>query len=153
MKTEFKINFLPNYKDCTTISFVDESYYPNNPEYPALKITLPDINQYVEVAYAPKQLNIITPKTLGISNLPDGLWTYEFSIKPNAKVFKEVKDFRICQALYKIKDSLCKDPSENNIKEQMSNWRALFAAKEIAECDPLKANIIYRNIVNKLKSC
>ena len=66
MKTEFRINFLPNYKDCSTISFVDESTYPVNPEFPALKITLPDINKFVEIAYSPKMVNIITGTSIGM---------------------------------------------------------------------------------------
>ena len=153
MKTEFRINFLPNYKDCSTISFVDESTYPVNPEFPALKITLPDINKFVEIAYSPKMVNVITGTSIGISDLPDGLWTFEFSVKPNSKVFTKVSDYRICKGLNKIKDSLCNNPSDENIKEQMANWRGLFAAKEIAQCDPLKANVIYQNIVNKIKNC
>lgn len=153
MKTEFKINFISNYKDCQSISFLDESIYAIDPTYPALKVTIPDINKYVEIAYSPKTYNIIRNTTLGLVKLPDGLWTFEFSVKPNNKVNQVFTDYRICDALNLIRDSLCSDPSEMNIKAQMANWRALHAAKEIAQQNPIQANVIYQTTLSKIKTC
>ena len=149
----FRLNFLPNHKDCGSISFLDESVYPIAPSFPVLKITLPDINKYVSTVFVPKAVNVITPKSLGIGKLSDGLYTFDISVKPNNVCFAKITDFRICDALCMIGESLCNDSSEKNIKDQMANWRSFHAAKEIAACDPLKANLIYQTTLAKIKKC
>lgn len=147
MKTEFKINFIEDYRNCNLITFVDLTEYNNitTIKTPVVSIKVPNFDQIVEAVYTPKYLNTIDIKCHG-----DGLYIVELSICPNDRLKKSFKFYQICGAVSKIKAILCSD----NKEPLMKIYSSLLAAKMMAESDDVegekKADIIYRDAIKQI---
>jgi hypothetical protein len=152
VKTEFDIKFIEDFKDCKTITFIDQTIYnPNIPvTTPVLRVTLPHFNKYVDLDYIPSKVNFVNTKVLGLNVgcLNDGIWTFELSICPNDKLKKSFKYFNICNAMSLISTELCSDSSEENllrlkdIKDQLQLVQLM--------CDEKKAYAMYDMLIKKI---
>jgi len=94
---------------------IDASTYNSqiNVQQPKLDILLPGRTTPVEFAFTPNTANQITSFTLGLTSysfidLPDGLWTIQYSVCPSDKLFKKFTFFRISSLYQKYYLALSK---------------------------------------------
>ena len=165
--------------DLKTIYIQDVSQYnPDLPvEDPILAITPPDFATtyavgYIKNTFIPITSNAFqwtnTPDYIKLMDLPDGLWKIEQSIKPNGKMKKEFKYFRITSlkkqildCASKLLDNACADTisSNNDIKDYFIYLQLLDSAKYMVEecCMHNEGKIIYNQVKKefnqKCKDC
>lgn len=105
--------------DCKILRLADNSLY--NPALAVtnaiLEITPPgydcpiifNVEKYFNTAFNSSSLKLIPSlETSQLTNLPDGVYTIKYSIKPNNSLFVEYDLLRTCQATYSYINELCK---------------------------------------------
>lgn len=165
--------------DLKTIYIQDVSQY--NPDLPVidpiLAITPPDYATTYAIGYVPGTFMPITSNAFqwtssdsygGLMNLPDGLWHIQQSVKPNGKINKSFKYFRITSlkkqildCVAKLLDNTCTDPIsvDNNTKDYFIYLQLLDSAKYMVEecCLHNEGKIIYNQVQKefnqKCKDC
>lgn len=151
MITNFKINFIEDYRNCDNITFVDVTDYNLDVpiKTPVVSIIVPNFTTLLESSYVPMSTN-----TVSVGKYGDGLYKFKLSICPNDKLYKEFSYYNICTAISRIKGNICSDSSIENIEKQMEFYNQLLAAKILGEScnksNEKKADIIYQNIMNSL---
>ena len=170
-KTKLSLLFFDS-PDLKVIYTQDVSWY--NPdvsvETPLLEITPPNYSTVYTVVYPISKLIVINSNSFNWSNsnnyedltgLPDGLWTFTQSIKPNGVVRRTHYYFRITQLkqdiIKMVSEKLASDSvfcSPNNVwfKEVYEMLNMLEVAKQLSEiyCKHDEAKIMYNQV--KLKS-
>ncbi len=120
----------PNTHSLYTIGVIDISQYPQNYSinYPAIEITAPGRNRIIK-QISPSNLNIYNSSNLEITcgnekltELPDGLWEFKYSISPQVTNFVEKKFLKVDllkknleEAFMKL-DMLCEEPDGAQIE-------------------------------------
>lgn len=154
MESSLKITYVPS-KDCEVITFLDQSLY--NPDLPILnpllEIKLPNGLGEICTTYVPRNLIHITSDILTLTGTPmpimSGVYTFRFSIAPNADLYHEFKLFMMCEEQRKIEQLLCMGIELEDIYElKMQLW----AAKQLVEscCKEREGILLYNQIVKQL---
>lgn len=109
--------YIPESNDCKVQKVIDMSVYIEsfNVENGLLEVTPPGYNCPV-IIYVGKNFNtILTVSNLQIAQsnsnsvnmtLPDGIYHYRYSIDPNAQIFVEQDELRVCKLQVKYRDSI-----------------------------------------------
>ena len=170
MATTPKLNILlsPTFSP-KTIAIGDISFYPAGyvPVNPTIEITPPSLNK-VTLAFSAKNFNIFNASDLNIiceedvcilPDLPDGLWTFKYSISPSHTYYTEVKYMRVDSIILKWQKAFLKtDLSEcdDNIKSQdlemldQINGYIIASVAAANECDFTSAINFYQIADKKL---
>ncbi len=111
-----KLSFqIVNSYSCSTIAFLDSSYY--NPLHeisnPSLQVITPFESTVQELSYIYKGVTILNSNNLGITGselqeLPDGIYTAKISVCPEEQYFYEETWYRTCLLDCKYKQALLK---------------------------------------------
>jgi hypothetical protein len=93
-------------QDCKNLMIIDKSYYIADVETPLLEITLPGYTTSLTFNFQPEKLNIYNSYNFRLSdyadtellvNLPDGVYTFKYSICGVSKSYKQFEHLRTCQ--------------------------------------------------------
>lgn len=102
--------------DCKTLSIMDTSYYPVTPEAPTLVIEVPGFKQ-IQFPFEVGRVNIFNSYSLALSSkntisslldLPDGLYTFTYSVCPNDQLYVVKYHLRTCKLEYKFAQNFAK---------------------------------------------
>lgn len=157
---------------CKTLRLADaSSYNPDiTPENGVLEVTPPGFGCAVSFSVSPGFNFVLNSSTLRIvpavtSNdlldLPDGVYVYRYSIKPNDKLFVEYNSLRECQLLHKFYLSVCQLFDERiriTKREFEEKRRNLIWIKElidsakykVEECNEVHEGLQLYNEANRL---
>ncbi len=166
MKTVLNHIVLSEISDCKTFTLIDKSVYVTPPQVTSAqyRITIPNFNAYVDVAYTPNQAITINSNILKLSNtpfqeqlvcLPSGLYIIRQSICPNDKLFIEKKYFNICNELNSLSALACE--ALQDCKKDLSTiyklYQNFYIAKDVIEtCDECKGITLYNETLKELQS-
>lgn len=169
------LNFLitPTY-NTKTIAIKDTSTYPTSGvSNSLLEVTIPGFDP-VELVFTPNETLILNSTLLNITSqgeedLPDGLYTFKYSVNPNSVNFVEKTIFRVEQLQEKFDNAFIKldlNNSNDTIKKQQKvsldtiNYfiqGAIAAANNCATEEALilykKANKLLDNFINRGECC
>ena len=148
--------------DLKYLTITDLSVY--NTDVPVtnsvLRITLPNWNKYVDVAFTPNTvLNVnsnmlllsqVTDPEL-LSNLPSGIYKIRHSICPNDKLFYEYNVFNIEPELDLIACTVCSNADNPEVLKELFELKyKLELAKTLGEsCSKEKEAVILFNLISK----
>ena len=115
-----------------TLGIMDSSLYDNNIPIasPIISILLPGYIEPVHLYYQPNKVNIYNSNNLGLtsvsdpsdfSELPDGIYTINYSFVPRETYFIEKKIFRTMQLQKGFEKALLKYGSECSTKKDQLN--------------------------------
>ena len=151
--------------DLKNIILSDISVY--NPDLPVedciIEITVPNFSSTFLSPYQPSKANILNSAVLNwttqesLSNLPDGLWKFRQSVKPNGLINREYNYFRVInlksQILTKLSSTSCDKPEDWYKDGFMLIYKLDMIQHMVSccgECD--KAKIIYNSVINRFNS-
>lgn len=139
-----------------TIVFLDSSEYPERPGNPLFEVKFPSISEIYKILIRPKEVNSINTKLLEYSTdiieFPDGLYSFRYSIDPNATKFVCKDYMRFTKAKCKIKELLLsKDIDTETINKLYKLDIYIQAAEELADSDKLKAMEYFDLVQKELK--
>lgn len=151
---------------CKTISILDTSFYPTTPESPTLNISVPGYENYLTFPFVVGQVNIFNSYSLRIttsltddcvSDIPDGIYDFTYSICPNDVLYTTISHLRTCQlearlAKYWARVVTVCDTESKVFKELDKIEILLKGAKSNAIiCNPEKAIELYKKANDLLK--
>lgn len=124
----------------SSIAIADTSFYDNyNISNPSFEVTPPGFGK-INVPFNPKSINVYRANDLGIgcdddSVLPDGIYVFKYSIRPNASNFVE-KSFLLTRNVTaklhkKILETTTSCPCDNNYSSKLD--RRLSEIKALIE--------------------
>lgn len=152
--------------DRKSIGLVDISQYEIEPTNPSMEIEIPTFFTK-NVTFTPSSVNLYTAAELGIScandYLPDGLYTFTYSVQPNninvvTKSFYRIENLKCMYAnLVLSLNQSCHGVSTPSYKD-VSKARILMegAIASANNCDPDTANDLYRTaykLIQSLQKC
>lgn len=151
------------------LSIVDMSTY--NTDIPVTnamyRITLPNFNKYVDVAYTPGTMLHINSNLLMLTNtadpdqlceLPDGLYKIRQSVCPNDQLYFEYVFFKVDSAMSEVKGLVCEAVCDSDMTDKAYEIKkSLDIAKILAEsCNAKEGIALFNSAVrelNLLKNC
>lgn len=138
------LNHSVDVYDARYLSITDMSVY--NLDIPITnsiyRITIPNFNKYVDVAYTPNTVlhvnsNLLmltnTADVQGLCDLPSGIYTIRQSICPNDLLFKESIFFNMLNEVKKLAQLVCEIEEKSLLIELYDIRNELYLAKTLAE--------------------
>lgn len=149
-----KLNFTI-YEDGSTdsIIFVDKSEYYEYPKNPVVEVTFPNlVDEIYHQHIIPEQTNVLTLNKLCFKDageFPDGVYTFRYSVAPNATLFKQFNYLKHTKLSNKLNQYLLQDLTEEEINKIYKVDLLLRAGSTIVKTDISKASEYY-NLADKL---
>lgn len=138
-----------------TVGVGDASVYQTEPESPTLEITVPNLGK-VSLAFIPSSTTYYSSTTLGLGDglpLPDGLYTYRYSVAPSNQNYVEKNTLRTSllwekwDKVFLSLDMMERDGplSRQDQKELQTIWMFIQGAESSArQCSFSQAISLYR---------
>lgn len=168
--TTLDLQFINTYK-LNSIAIADISTYSVNPTNTSMQVFVPGYN-IINVTFIPKVVNIYNATNLisGITEistpLPDGIYTFKYSVNPNTvnlieKSFMRTStiDCKYYKAFLALEFGCnCNGFDNKNLKNKLQDIRLLIDGSIAAsnQCDTITAYELYckaDNLLNKIKTC